>query len=250
VQFSINISFHFKKRRKNLNIAWIDYQKALDSVPHSWIEKSTELIGLNYKIVKFCKLTVEKWSTKLQLKTNQELIQSRLIKINRGILQGDSLSPLLFCTALIPLTTELNRSKCGYQVYGTERKINNLLYMDDLKLIGRSEEELRNEIKIVKTFSDDIKMKFGLEKCARIYLKNGTVYRKEHIGNTMENEIKELEPMKAYKHLGVAENHNIEHKNEKEKLKKEYVRRLGLILNTELSAKYKCKQMDHWQYQY
>jgi hypothetical protein len=63
----------------------------------------------------------------------------------------------------IPLTHELNRSKCGYQVYGTERKINHLLYMDDLKLIGRSEEELRNKIKIVKTFSDDIKMKFGLK---------------------------------------------------------------------------------------
>jgi hypothetical protein len=35
--------------------------------------------------------------------------------------------------------------------------------------------------------------------------------------------------------LGVEENNNIEHKNEKEKLK-EYVRRLRLILNTELSA--------------
>jgi hypothetical protein len=44
-------------------------------------------------------------------------------------------------------------------------------------------------------------MKFGFEKCARISLKNGTVYRKQHVGNTMEDEIKELEPMKAYKHL-------------------------------------------------
>jgi hypothetical protein len=57
----------------------------------------------------------------------------------------------------------------------------------------------------------------------------------------MENEIKELEPMKAYKYLGVAENHNIEHKNEKEKLKEEYVRRLRLILSTELSAKNKMQ---------
>jgi hypothetical protein len=31
----------------------------------------------------------------------------------------------------------------------------------------------------------------------------------------MENGIKELEPMKACKYLGVEENHNIEHKNEK-----------------------------------
>jgi hypothetical protein len=126
---------------------------------------------VNDKIVKFCKLSVEKWSTNLQLKTNQEMMQSRFIKINRGVSQGDSLSPLLFCIALISLTNELNRSNCGYQVYGTERKINHLLYMDDLKLIGRSEEELGNEIKIIKTFSDDIKMKFGLEKCARISLK-------------------------------------------------------------------------------
>jgi hypothetical protein len=71
-------------------------------------------------------------------------MQSRLIKINRGIFQDDSLSPLLFCIALIPLTNELSRSKCEYQVHGTARKINHLLYVDDLKLIGRSEEELGN----------------------------------------------------------------------------------------------------------
>jgi hypothetical protein len=49
-----------KKRRMNLNMAWIDYQKALDCVPHSWIEKSIELIGVNNKTVKFCKLSMEK----------------------------------------------------------------------------------------------------------------------------------------------------------------------------------------------
>jgi hypothetical protein len=64
-----------KNRRKNLNMTWIDYQKAFDSVAHSWIEKSIEMIGLKNKIAKFCKLFMEKWNTKLQLKTNQELIQ-------------------------------------------------------------------------------------------------------------------------------------------------------------------------------
>jgi hypothetical protein len=52
--------------------------------------------------------------------------------------------------------------------------------MDDLKLIGRSEEELTNEIQIVKTLSSDIKMKFGWEKCARVCLKSGKVYRQQH----------------------------------------------------------------------
>jgi hypothetical protein len=100
---------------------------------------------------------MEKWRTRLQLKKNQELLQSRLIKINRGIFQGDSLSPLLFCIALIPINNELNIYNCRYQIHGTERKINHALYMDDLKLIGRSEEELTNAIQIVRTLSNDIK---------------------------------------------------------------------------------------------
>jgi hypothetical protein len=111
----------------------------------------------------------------------------------------------------------------------------------DLKLIGRSEEELTSESQIVKTLSNDIKMKFGWEKCARTCLKSCKVYRKQHMGNTMETEIKELDTMKAYKYLGVEESHNIEHKKEKDRLKKEYIRRLRLILSTELSAKNKMQ---------
>ena len=60
---------------------------------------------------------------RLILKTKQEVMQSQPIQIRRGIFQGDSLLPLLFCIALIPLTNELNRADCGYQVHGTERKI-------------------------------------------------------------------------------------------------------------------------------
>jgi len=43
-----------RRRNKNLIIAWIDYQKAFDSVPHSWVENSIELVGVNSKIVRFC----------------------------------------------------------------------------------------------------------------------------------------------------------------------------------------------------
>jgi hypothetical protein len=128
-------------------------------------------------------------------------MQSKPIKINRGIFHGDSVSPLLFCIALIPLTLELNRSRCGYQVHGSERKISHLLYMDDLKLIGKK--ELRDEIRIAKTFSNDIKMKFGLEKCAKILVRKGKIQRKEHVEKKAEKEIKELETKKAYRYLGI-----------------------------------------------
>ena len=52
-------------------------------------------------------------------------------------------------------------------------------------------------------------MNFGLEKCARICLKRGRVQSKMHIGNTFENNIKELDPRKAYKYLGIEESFGI-----------------------------------------
>ena len=86
-------------------------------------------------------------------------------------------------------------------------------------------------------------MKFGLEKCARICLKRGRVQSKMHIGSIFENDIKELGPRKAYMYLGIEESFDIQHKNEKEQLKKEYLRRLRLVLGTELSAKNKIQSI-------
>jgi len=113
--------------------------------------------------------------------------------------------------------------------------------MDDLKLLGRNENDLKNEIKIVYTISKDLNMNFGLEKYAIIYLKRGRVQSKMHIANTFGNDIKELNPTKVYNYLGIEESFDIQHKNEKEKLKKEYVRSLRLVLGTELSAKNKIQ---------
>ena len=34
-----------KRRKTNLNMAWIDFRKACDMVPHAWIIKALKLIG-------------------------------------------------------------------------------------------------------------------------------------------------------------------------------------------------------------
>ena len=75
--------------------------------------------------------------------------------------------------------------------------------MDDLKLLGRNDNDLKNEIEIVHTISKDLNKNFDLEKCAWICLKRGRVQSKMHIGNTFENDIEELDPRRAYKYLGI-----------------------------------------------
>jgi hypothetical protein len=105
----------------------------------------------------------------IQNKTGSNALATHL-DTKRNI-PGGFLSPLPCRIVPIPLTNELNRADCEYPLHRTERKISHLLYMDGLKLIGRSEDDLENEIKIVKAISKDINMNFGLEKCARMCLK-------------------------------------------------------------------------------
>jgi len=73
------------------------------------------------------------------------------------------------------------------------------------------------------------------------------IYIYIYIGSTFEKGIKVMDPREACKYISIEESFDIEHKNEKEK---EYVRRLRLVLGTELSPNNKFKQLDHWQYQY
>ena len=40
-------------KHRNLSTAWIDYKKAIDSVPHEWIIRSLELFGISPVLIHF-----------------------------------------------------------------------------------------------------------------------------------------------------------------------------------------------------
>ena len=85
------------------------------------------------------------------------------VHITRGIIQGDSLSPLLYVIAMIPMTTILMQTGLGYQTSKSATKISHLLYMmDDLKLYGTSSDELESLLNTVRIFSTATSMEFGL----------------------------------------------------------------------------------------
>jgi hypothetical protein len=53
--------------------------------------------------------------------------------------------------------------------------------MDDLKIFSRDKTELQQELIIVKTFSDDIQMEFGLHKCITAVFKHGKLTKSQNI---------------------------------------------------------------------
>ena len=224
-----------KTKQRNMSCAWIDYKKAFDSVPHNWILRSLDLCKVSPTLINFLKESMKQWQTQPLLIHQNGTIICENLKIRRGIFQGDSLSPLLFCISLIPLSLELNNSRYGYKI--GEDKFSHLFYMDDLKLYGKDDNEIEGLLKIVKGFSDDIGMEFGLDKCATATFRRGRLTKKENITLDDLTVIKDLEQEEVYKYLGVNEGDGIQHASMKDKLKKEVIRRVRSILKTELNAK-------------
>ena len=69
----------------------------------------------------------------------------------------------------------LRKVKASYEWGRKKFKLNHLLFMDYIKLFGKSEEQIDSLVQIVFTFSKDIGIDFGLGKCGVVFIKKGLV---------------------------------------------------------------------------
>ena len=90
-------------------MAWIDYKKAYDMVPQSWIINCLKMYKILHKVLNFIEKTMKTWRVELTA-GGRSLVE---IKIQRGIFHGDAISPLLFIIALMPLNYLLRKCTAG-----------------------------------------------------------------------------------------------------------------------------------------
>ena len=199
------------------------------------------MFGVAANVRQFLASSMDEWKTELT-SCGQTL---GVVNINRGIFQGDSLSPLLFVLCMVPLSLVLRRSKAGYEWGGREFKINHLLFMDDLKLFGKSYEQIDSLVQTVHAFSLDIGIEFGIKKCGVLVLKRGKIVKMEGIVLPDGQVMKEIDD-NGYKYLGILEADHLKEKEMKDLFSKEYKRRLKLVLKTKLNGRNKIMAVNAW----
>ena len=230
-----------RKRRTNLAMVWIDYRKAYDFVPHSWIIECLDMFGIADNVRRFLEKSMKKW--KLLLTSNgSDLCE---VDVNRGISQGDSLSPLIFVICIIPLSLLLRKVKTSYEWGRKEFKLNHLLFMDDLKLFGKSDDQVDSLVQAVFTFSEDICMEFGLKKCGVVVLKKGKLVKFDVIHLPNQEKMKEVDE-NGYTYIGIRELDEIKEHKMKNKVTVEYKMRLRLILKSKQNGKNKIQAINIW----
>ena len=183
-------------------MAWIGYKKAYGMVPHSRILESLELVQASGNILEFVKRSVGK-----RKKTYPE----------KWIFQGNNLSPLSLAIFMIPLTNILRKAKARCTLEGGE-KTNHLLFMDDLKLYGKRENEIKELLCMVDVFNQDIGMEFGIKKCGVIIMDRGKVNSTDGIELPSGEKIREIEE-DGYKYLGILEYDRVKEQEMKDKFR-------------------------------
>lgn len=235
-----------RRNRRNFSAAWIDYKKAFDSVPHTWLKRVLELYKIDETVRDFLEACMEQWSTVLSLSGKRLSAAEDQIQVRRGIFQGDCLSPLWFCLSLNPLSTLLEASGTGFQLRRGGPKVSHLFYMDDLKLYAPHAAGLRRLLDITCDFSSRIRMELGVDKCAVLHVERGRIVASDRVPVTDGVSLRALSEGETYRYLGMSQNIGIDVADVKQAACDVFCGRLAKLCNTFLSGVNKARAFNGW----
>ena len=105
---------------------------------------------------------------------------------------------------------------------------------------------LETLIHLVRIYSQNIGMAFGIEECAKLVMKIG----RRHLADGMElphqDKIRTLGKKETNKYLGILEADTIKQVELKDNIKKEYLRKTRKLIETKQSSKNLFKGINTW----
>ena len=134
--FTVN---HVIQNCKEYNIPlymmFIDYRKAFDSIEYNAVWKSLQDQGVHWQLIRILMDIYGKGKNAILM--NGEEVE---INIEKGVRQGDTLSPILFTATLRSVFLKLKWEDKGLNING--ERLSNLLFADDIVLFAQSKDEL------------------------------------------------------------------------------------------------------------
>lgn len=148
-----------KKERGTLVMAFLDLAKAVDTISHDLFAKGLMRLGVPTQIIKVVEDLYHGATTTFTAGNGE----TRQIKINQGVKQGDPLSLILFNMCLDPLFCSLERDGKGWG--SGETTLMALGYADDTAVLSDSRAGLKKQqLVLVKTYCDQVDLRLNVNK--------------------------------------------------------------------------------------
>ena len=185
-----------KEENKELHAVFLDCSKAFDRVNHNYLCEILERRGCGEKFINFIKTFLK---GKCNIIFNNS--KSDQLDIDRGVPQGETLSPFLFILAIDPLLNSINKDKNITGIKLIKDNVKVMAYADDLVLLARSKKDLERMLEHVRNYEKASNAKLN-EKKSQILS-----FGKEE--NMIKNisEIEQCKKEEQVRHLGFFFNH-------------------------------------------
>lgn len=147
----------YEEQQSPLYLAFIDYAKAFDSISHESIWKALEDCKVPNETIEVLKDIYQKSISRVKLES-----KGPEIKIERGVRQGDPLSPKLFITVLEYIMKNLKWTRKGIFING--KYLNNLRFADDIVIFSETPAQLEIMINDLNNISRSIGLELNTTK--------------------------------------------------------------------------------------
>ena len=163
----LNVLSDAKTNEQNLYMLYVDFSSAFNTIDHDKLLMMLYSMGFTTNAVNVIADLYTKATTKIKFPSGL----SDAIDINRGTIQGDTLSPLLFLISIEPLLRWLQSGGRGYK-YGclqqgqhADLTTSKLGYADDLVTMSSNPTWLQLQAQKVEAFTSWAGMKVNCKKC-------------------------------------------------------------------------------------
>jgi hypothetical protein len=143
----------------NIHMAFVDYRKAFDSVEAWSILRALQNARIDSRYIKLIKYIYENATMDVRMDDDRK---TNKIKIEKGVRQGDTISPKLFTLALEDTFKSLNWDKKGININGTY--MSHLRFADDIVIISEDLDQLKDMIKELQDASSKIGLEMNVDK--------------------------------------------------------------------------------------
>lgn len=168
--------------------AFVDYEKAFDSVKTSAVVESLLKVGIPSTYTELIQNIYHSATSTVRLHAETDKFP-----IQKGVRQGDTISPKLFTAALESMFQTLDWSNKGINING--QHLHHLRFADDIVLFAHTIEELQDLMTELNTSSKEVGLKMNIGK-TKIAFNSSAIPGDIFIGNTR------LEVVESYLYLG------------------------------------------------
>ena len=201
----------YLKNKKRLYCAFIDYQKAFDTIHRPFLWTKVLKHGINGKILTVIYNLYQ--NAKSCVETSQG--RSDLFSCNVGVRQGENLSPLLFAIFLNDfneymrdrfngLTTLNNIHRAHMYDIENYLQLFTLLYADDTIILAESPDDLQNGLDAVYEYCNRWQLTVNVDKTKTVIFSRGKVRNRTRFTYGGEH----IETIDDYVYLGAKFNFN------------------------------------------